>query len=71
MPIVKVDDKGTEIELGEKSVNLKKWSRRVAIVCTGCVAAGVFKFFAGDPAMGLLAVMLGGAISSIWNLADD
>ena len=64
MPIVKVDDKG-------KEVGLKKWSRRVALVSTAMVAAGVFKFFAGDPGSGLMIMLLGTAVSSIWNLADD
>ena len=64
MPVVRVDNKGEE-------VNLKKCSRRVAIVSTAMVAAGVFKFFAGDPASGLMVMVLGTAVSSIWNLADD
>jgi len=64
MPIVRVDTKG-------KEVDLKKWSRRIAFISTALVAGGVVEFFVGDQAIGLLVVMLGGALSSIWNLADD
>jgi TM2 domain-containing membrane protein YozV len=62
MPIVRVNDKGGV---------MKKWHRRVAMLSTGVVLAGLTKFLLGDPGWGLMIMILGNSISSIWNLADD
>lgn len=71
MPIVKVNDDGKEVNLGEKSDSLKKWSRRVALVSSAFVLAGIYKFVSGDVGTGLMVAVLGSSLASIWNLADD
>ena len=62
MPVVRVKDNG------KKMVN---WSRKVAMVAAGVALAGVWQFYSGDQAQGLMLTMLGSGLASIWNLADD
>ena len=62
MPIVRVNEEGN---------TLKKWHRKVAMAATGVVLAGLYKAFTGDPVTGLVLMVAGCSLSSIWNLADD
>ena len=62
MPIVRVNDDGNK---------LRNWSRKVAMVAAGTVLAGLYKAVSGDPGTGLVIMVAGCSLSSIWNLADD
>jgi hypothetical protein len=62
MPIVRLDDKGKR---------LGRAAKVGSVFAASVVIAGVVLFFHEDPNLGLLLVVLGNSIATIWNLADN
>ena len=62
MPVIRVKDDG------KRMIN---WSRKVAMVAAGISLAGLWHFYTGHQADGIMLTLSGGVLASIWNLADD
>jgi hypothetical protein len=62
MPVIRVDEKGNK---------KTQWARKVAMVATGVSLAGLVQFLMGSEATGLMLMLGGNCLASIWNLADD
>ena len=63
MPVIRVDDKG--------KTKTNRIARKVAMIAAGVSLAGLAQFLMGSEVSGLMLMVSGGCLASIWNLADD
>ena len=63
MPVIRVDDEG--------KTKTNRVARKVAMVAAGVSLAGLAQFLMGSEVYGLMLMVSGGCLASIWNLADD